>query len=184
MDRLQVKSWKNLVTSATFVLTALPLLFASACQQAPTSRSTEDIDTYMASLAGKSVELVKSSYGIALDYSPRSVEDVEKILTTKYDLLKNQPMSEDQFADAANIWGAYIGEVLKRARPAHWEKDSSRGDKGALPIVFNDTHEEAFPCAWVYHRLKNGPEDSVTTKFEFVAHPGGIQKYLKDHSAH
>jgi hypothetical protein len=132
----------------------------------------------MAALAAHAVERAKSGYGITLNYSPDSVKQVETVLAMKYNMQKAQPMSERDVADAAHLWGAYIGEVMKRKRPAHWMRDSSAAGEGALPIVFNDTGEESYPCVWVYHRLKNGEEDNVWVKFSFISRPGGLKQYF------
>ena len=156
----------------------IAMLFATACQQAPKRDPLNNIDEYMASLSAQAVTRAGSGYGVKLDYSPDSVKGVEKILATKYDMQKTQPMTESEKADAANLWGAYIGEVMKRMHPAHWMRDSSAAGKGALPIVFNDSGEESYPCAWVYHRLMNGEEDNVWTKFHFITQPGGLKQYF------
>lgn len=132
---------------------------------------------YMTSLSTQAVGLAKSSYGITLDYSPDSVKSVEKLLAVKYDLQKTQPMSEAEMADTAHMFGAYIGEVMKRMRPGHWARDSALG-KDTLPFTFSDSREQSFPCAWVYHRLKNGEEDNVWTKFYFSTQPGGLKQYF------
>jgi len=88
-------------------------------------------------------------------------------------------------ATVADQWGAYIGEVMKHMHPAHWERDSVAGGGNALGLVFDDTGDESFPCVWVYHRLKNGEEDNVWTKFQFITQPGGLKQYFppKDKSA-
>jgi hypothetical protein len=153
-------------------------LFASGCHHRPENSSPENIDAFMASLSAQTVERARSAYGVTLDYSPDSVKEVEKLLATKYELQKSHPMTEEETADAAHLWGAYIGEVMKRLRPAHWTRDSAAAGKDALPIVFNDTGEESFPCAWVYHRLTNGEEDNVWVKFHFVTQPGGLKQYF------
>jgi hypothetical protein len=167
--------------SVACVLVSLALVaffFASGCQQSAKNKPSDDIDAFMASLSAQAVERAKSGYGVTLDYSADSVKEVEKLLAAKYDLAHGHPMTEEELSDAAHLWGAYVGEVIKRLHPAHWERDSSAGGKGALPIVFNDTGEQSFPCAWVYHRLKNGDEDNVWTKFQFVMQPGGLKQYF------
>jgi len=103
---------------------------------------------------------------------------VEKLLATKSELKQTHPMTEKELADAADLWGAYLGEVMKRRHAAHWARGSVAGGKDALALVCNDTGEESFPCAWVYHRLKNGEEDNVWTKFYFITQPGGFNQYL------
>jgi hypothetical protein len=154
------------------------ILFATGCRHESRNNSPESIDSYLVSLSAQAVERARSGYGVSLDYSPDSVKEVEKLLATKYELQKAHPMTESEIADAAHLWGAYIGEVMKRGRPAHWSRDSAGAGKDALPLVFNDTGEESFPCAWVYHRLKNGEEDNVWVKFYFVTQPGSLKQYF------
>jgi hypothetical protein len=148
-----------------------------SCNSRKSVDPNEAINAQMASLSTKAVELAKSSYGITLDYSPDSVKSVEKLLAMKYDLQKTQPMSEDELADTAHTFGAYIGEVMKRVHPGHWERDSAMG-KDTLPFTFDGSSNQAFPCAWIYHRLQNGEEDNVWTKFYFSTQPGGLKQYF------
>jgi hypothetical protein len=153
-------------------------IFGAACHQARQNYSSMDIDAHMASLSAQTVERARSGYGVTLDYSPNSIKEVEKLLAAKYELQKTHPMTEKELADAADLWGAYIGEVIKRIRPAHWARDSEIAGKGALPIVYEDNSGESYPCAWVYHRLKNGEEDNVWIKFHYFTQPGGVKKYF------
>jgi hypothetical protein len=163
---------------AACLFVAASILLASACQKGPGNYSSENIDQYMISLSTQAVERARSSYGITLDYTPDSVKQVETLLATKYDLQKTHPMTEQEIADAAHLWGAYIGEVIKRTHPAHWVRDSSVAGKDALPIVYEDKSGESYPCAWVYHRLKKGEEDNVWIKFHFLTQPGGVKQYF------
>jgi hypothetical protein len=163
---------------AAFLFIAATVFLASACQKTRGNNSPENIDQYMASLSAQAVERAKSGYGVTLDYSPDSVIEVERLLATKYDLQKTHPMTEEELNNAAHLWGSYIGEVMKRMHSAHWTSDSAAAGRDALPIVFNDTGEESYPCAWVYHRLKNGEEDNVWIKFHFLTQPGGVKQYF------
>ncbi len=52
-------------------------------------------------------------------------------------------MTEIEINDAADLWGAYIGEVMKRIHPAHWVRDSEVAGKNAFPIVDEDRSEES-----------------------------------------
>jgi hypothetical protein len=151
----------------------------AGCRKGHANSASENIDQYVASLSAQAVERARSSYGVNLDYSPDSVKEVEKLLATKYALQKAHPMTEQEIDDAAHLWGAYIGEVIKRIHPAHWVRDSEVAGKDALPIVYDDKSGESYPCAWVYHRLKNGEEDNVWIKFHFLTQPGELKKYLQ-----
>jgi hypothetical protein len=157
---------------------AATVFLVSACQRGRSNDPPGNIDQYMVSLSAQAVERARSGYGINLDYSPDSVKEVEKLLATKYDLQKTHPMTEQEIAESAHLWGSYVGEVIKRIHPAHWVKDSEVAGKDALPIVYEDNSGESYPCAWVYHRLKNGEEDNVWIKFHFLTQPGGVKKYF------
>jgi hypothetical protein len=165
---------KRLTLSAILILA----LFGSACRQAPRNNSSENIDVFMALLSTQAVERARSGYGVTLDFSSDSVKEAERLLATKYELKQTHPMTEKELTDAADLWGAYIGEVIKRLHPAHWTQDSAPSRKGPLALMYDDTHEESFPCAWVYHRLENGEEDNVWTKFQFFTQPGGLKQYF------
>jgi hypothetical protein len=157
---------------------ATTVFLVSACQRGRSNHPPGNIDQYMVSLSAQAVELARSGYGINLDYSPDSVKEVEKLLATKYGLQKTHPLTEQETADAAHLWGAYIGEVIKRIHPAHWVRDSEVAGKDALPIVYEDKSGESYPCAWVYHRLNNGEEDNVWIKFHYFTQPEGVNKYF------
>jgi hypothetical protein len=164
---------------ASTLFLALALLFSSACQKGRATFASENVDQDMVSLSAQAVERARSSYGVTLDYSPDSVKQVETLLATKYELQKTHPMTEQEIADAAHLWGAYVGEVIKRIHPAHWVRDSQVAGKDALPIVYEDNSGESYPCAWVYHRLKNGEEDNVWIKFHYYTQAGGLEKYFQ-----
>jgi len=161
-------------------------ILASSCRQSHKNDTAEaeNIDTYMASLSAQAVKRAGSSYGVTLDYSPDSVKEVEKILGAKYEMQKTHPVTEIEINDAADLWGAYVGEVMKRIHPAHWVRDSEVAGKNAFPIVYEDRSGESYPCTWVYHRLKNGAEDNVWIKFHYLTQPGGVNKYFppKNHA--
>jgi hypothetical protein len=163
---------------AASLLLGTALLFASACNRSRGNNSSENIDKYMASLSAQAVERARSGYGVTLDYRADSVKEVERLLATKYELQKTHPMTEREIVEGAHLWGAYIGEVIKRIHPAHWLRDSAVAGKDALPIVYEDKSGESYPCAWVYHRLKNGEEDNVWIKFHFLTQPGGVKQYF------
>lgn len=162
----------------TFFLLIGSALFLFSCWQDSRKSTSDGIDAYMAALSAQAVERARSGYGITLDYSPDSVKEVENLLATKYNMKKARPMSEAEVADAAHLWGAYIGEVIKRIHPAHWVRDSDVAGKDALPIVYEDKSGESYPCAWIYRRLKNGEEDNVWVKFYVTTQAGGLKQYF------
>ena len=82
------------------------------------------------------------------------------------DLRHNQLISaypEEELAEISQLWGAYIGEVLRRIRPGEWQPKSRHEGRRPLPFTLN-RNAEVFPCAWVYRRIKHGEDHCVHAK--------------------
>jgi len=48
----------------------------------------------------------------------------------------------------ASMYGAYIGEVIRRSEPnAHWLRDDELGEK-TYPIVWGPGQGHSYPMAW------------------------------------
>ncbi len=142
------------------------LLLWLAARANKKAHAKNELDAKMISLAEKAVKAAKDIYGIELKYQEKSVEDIESILgqlNTKY---RSNPFGEGLLAGSALGWGAYLGEVIRHEKPAHWRQDPS-GDQ-TFPIVVFEGGGECYPCMWCYKRIKEGPEDNVAFKFEFL----------------
>lgn len=131
-------------------------------------RSRMDFDYAMRLLAKRAVLLARREQGVTLDYSPGSIERVESILSALHNRQTENPMSDRELSILSARWGAYIGEVMKRVRPANWRRDSEVSGVGAMPLIF-DAESEAYPRSWVYKRIVDGPEDNVLFKFQAFA---------------
>lgn len=124
-----------------------------------------ELDAKMISLAKKSVKAARDLYSIDLKYQSESVEKVESILGQLHTKYRSNPFGDELLAGFALGWGAYLGEVMRREKSAHWRQDSS-GDR-TFPIVVFDDGGEVYPCMWCYKRIKEGPEEGVAFKYEF-----------------
>jgi hypothetical protein len=114
------------------------------------------------------VEEANNTYGIVLDFSRDSVQRVDEILGKLHDEHAAASIERQRLVKESLKWGAYIGEVIRRDQPSHWEMDSKVAGKGSLPIVFErKQREECFPIGWCYKRIVSGPEDNVWHKFLF-----------------
>ena len=115
------------------------------------------LDSSMKELADKARALAKKEYRLDLTNDRASIEDLEnKILQ---DFHHNQLISaypEEELAATSQLWGAYVGEVLRRIRPGVWQTKSRYEGRRPMPFVL-DRNAEVFPCTWVYRRIKHGP---------------------------
>jgi hypothetical protein len=129
----------------------------------------EDVGDMMQYLAGEAVSMASESHGIGLDYSEKSIMDVEKILGN---LHEEYPVSgsEKGATGLSMAYGAYIGEVIRRGTPgSKWEQDHPVIGRNSYPLHWVDG--EIFPCGWCYKRIINGPEDSVWHKYILSREP-------------
>ena len=123
-------------------------------------------DELVVFLPKEAVSLAKESYGITLDYSPASVEQVEVILGKLHDEYVKRKTTEGQ-RGLALAFGAYIGEVIrKQAGEGRWEPDHPQLGKGAMPLYWKG--QATFPVAWCVRRLANGDADNVWVKYQLI----------------
>lgn len=126
----------------------------------------KDFDAEMTRMAAEAVEMARKAYGVDLDYGVESVKEVEGILARMLESHNSIPGPD--LSAKALVWGAYIGEVIKRLRGGQWQMTSQRLEPNEWP-VFGDEMNSASPCEWVYKRLKIGREENVWAKFEVAA---------------
>jgi hypothetical protein len=116
----------------------------------------------MGNYALEAVNLAQAVSKRKLDFSEESVKVVEAILSQLHTELpreKRKPLPEviDQ---VCNVYGAYIGEVMRRTMGGEWVLDDkmSPGNK-IISLRLGNT--QTCPSAKVYKRIMNGSEDDV-----------------------
>jgi hypothetical protein len=133
-----------------------------------------DLSAEMLSAANSAVEHARKYWSTELDFSPRSVEDVELILARMhesiprriYEKLYKRGPTPEQMATLSLAYGAYLGEVIRREFGGTWNKEEVNGEP-TIALVF-DTKNMAFPVAKVWKRLHNGEEDNIWTFYELL----------------
>src|SRR5688572_23770756 len=79
-------------------------------------------------------EQVSSGFGVTLDYSERSVDDVERILGEVHDEYR-RTKSEEGLQGLALEFGAYLVSVLEKHRgPVVWKRDHPEFGEDAFPL--------------------------------------------------
>ncbi|HET6452803.1 MAG TPA: hypothetical protein VFI02_00240 [Armatimonadota bacterium] len=133
--------------------------------------SEKDMNKEMAVTAEEAVRTAKEQFGITLDYSENSVKSVEEILTRIYKQLhpnvfkhlfggRQEPITEQQLEEITHLWGAYIGEIIRKNHGGTWSEVQwpSEGMFTALKIGDDIT---VFPPNKVKKRLTFGDSDKV-----------------------
>ena len=98
-------------------------------------------------------------FGKKLDFSEKSITDVEEIL--------NGYSKDEEIWSMAYIWGAYIGEVMRRnIGPNCLWTDEKIFDKETPHLKNNKSR--AFPIDKAWKRIMNGPEDSIISFYKII----------------
>jgi hypothetical protein len=158
MQRPPIIPTAILAVLVTFVLIALLTRGALAA-----NADGNTTDEMMRHLASEAVDIADKSYGIKLDYSTESVQQVEVVLGKLHDELQ-QRKSAEGVRGLASAFGAYIGESIRKKYPeAKWDRDHPVAGEKSYPLHW--LGGDSFPLGWCFKRITNGPEDNVWDKF-------------------
>lgn len=111
-------------------------------------------------------------YQANLDYSERSLRDVEAIMG------KLAPKSgAGDLTETCKMWGSYLGEVVRRRFGGDWSIETYPGKEFAT-LTLNVAGSKLFPSMKVHRRLTQGSDENIWSFYEMVkarleAVPGG-----------
>jgi hypothetical protein len=130
-----------------------------------------DIERFLVSAR----EHARRIYSTELDFTERSIADVELILgrlsesiphSRLQKLIKKQPAPE-QIAHMALIYGVYVGEVLRRKLGGEWRLETVEGQKTiGLRLPAGTT---VYPASRTYRRLMIGAAENVEKFFASIS---------------
>ena len=125
------------------------------------ARRRRTLDDKMKELGDQARALARKEYKLELTHDRASIRDLENRILE--DLHHNQLITaypEEELMEISQLWGAYVGEVLRRIRPGRWQPKSRHEGRRPMPFVLN-RNTEVFPCSWVYRRIKHGADHCV-----------------------
>jgi len=106
-------------------------------------KSTDECIQFMATAAVADAE--KQDH-VRLDYTIDSIKKVEEVLGRMHGQYVKDPKSLSVNA-LANMYGAYIGEVIRRSEPGtKWERDHPVFGPKTYPLHWSAG--DSFPMAW------------------------------------
>lgn len=144
-----------------FLLPAFILLFISGISDAQTG-VTPDQAPKIAEIA---VDVVKQVDGYQLDYSPESLQTVDKIALK----LHEEGKTPQSIPKTILVLGCYVGEVMVRNLGYKWEMPTEKEKELGFEMVGIRDRKGSFlnPIGKVYKRVQNGSEDSVVMLYDF-----------------
>ena len=106
-------------------------------------------------------EFARSEFKQNLDFSSESIDSLDDILVR----VGESPELDMDFE--VRLWGAYLGEVLRRRYAGTWEMTQYPGGVAAVPAV-ELRGSRLFPLMKVFRRLTEGDEEDLRTFFSMV----------------
>jgi hypothetical protein len=125
------------------------------------SMSFPDLGAMMEGYAQAASDLARTDFGQRLDFTAESIDSLDDILIR----VGESPELDIDFE--VRLWGAYLGEVLRRRYAGSWEMTQYPGGVAAVPAV-DLRGSRLFPLMKVYRRLTEGEEEDLRTFFYMV----------------
>lgn len=128
-----------------------------------------DHNIEMAEVAAHAVRMAADEFEADLDYSPESIQMVDQLLAEFAEEFPSgddlpageQPEMEEAIATVSSLFGAYVGEVMRRKLGGSWRLEES--SEGALVSLHVDGQLLSPPID-VFHRV-TGEERSSLWEF-------------------
>jgi hypothetical protein len=111
------------------------------------------------------VKTAKLDWKESLDFSEDSLDAIERIMSKLHARSKapGEAMTEEQLTQASKMWGAYVGEVIRRRYGGQW----STAPDGIHQLALSGY--TAQPIVKVRSRIVNGPADNIRFYFAAIA---------------
>jgi len=124
----------------------------------------QELEELMAQSAKDAVETSQGTFNVTLDYSGESVALIDDLLLAFIDRYKDQALEDNAVFTLCNIYGAYVGEVIRSLIGGQCRYDVS---DPAAPYVVLDVGEYSYAFAGIcYERLVNDSQISVKAYFD------------------
>lgn len=121
----------------------------------------------MIQAADYAVQVAKEKFGRELDYSENSLPVIDQLIEQASQQYRGQvsegKTSENVVNQTANIWGSYLGEVMRRKWGGEWiiESDAQRY------LLVNGNR--FYPALYTYKRITGEIQDTIEQYFAEIA---------------
>ncbi|MBI1358225.1 MAG: hypothetical protein GC160_28150 [Acidobacteria bacterium] len=120
----------------------------------------------MAACAEEAVATARSRFDVELDYSLESVKALDRLMDRQHRqipqglsrLIRKGP-TDETLRIYSQLWGAYLGEVIRRLWGGEWSRPDDGIFAGLYVLTVRDN--QLAPAAKAHKRLTNGAEDNV-----------------------
>lgn len=120
----------------------------------------------MTDSAKDAVLVTKEQFNLELDYSVNSIIFVDDAINGYLDIYKAQALEDKAVFTLCNMYGAYIGEVFRKAVGGNWVFDEHIKD---APSIFISIKQNQYAFAGIcYEKLVNDSKVSVQQYFDLA----------------
>lgn len=121
----------------------------------------------MGAYAKDAVDHARSNFGVTLDFSEGSVRVLEELVGRQHDeYAKGNTPDEEGLETFCKMWGAYLGEVIRKQHGGEWTVASEGPFAGAYLLTIGDT--QMSPPSKIYKRIVDGPEDNLEHYYQVM----------------
>ena len=151
------------MTAAAVVAGILLLLVVGAWW----ARRQITVNHVMEAYAKDAVDTAAKGFQVTLDYSPESVALLEEIVGRQHDeFAKGDKPSDEKLQTFCKVWGAYLGEVMRRQRGGEWSVPKDGPFQGVYTLTMNTTSTS--PPSKVWKRIVDGPGDDLHAYYKVI----------------
>jgi hypothetical protein len=125
----------------------------------------DSFDAMMLAYADEAVRTAAAK-GERLDFTEASIAGVERCLATTADVAGQ--LASDNLEHETRVWGAYLGEVVRRRFGGEWQMSQYPGGALAVPTL-EVRGSNLYPMMKVYRRLTMGSQENLTEFYAMIA---------------
>jgi hypothetical protein len=134
------------------------------------------VQDMMVAYAEDAVGYAQQKFSVTLDYSEKSIEQVELILGTLHDsipktffrkLVRKYP-NKQEVDQLCKMLGGYVGEVMRRHWGGEWKMESKAFPGQQVITLHVNDGGDVWPHFKAGKRIINGPEDNVLHYFQIL----------------
>ena len=113
------------------------------------------------------IDVARNNFGVILDWSEKSIKDIESILDLLHQKNLENPPPEEMILKFSKVFGSYVGEIYRRNHGGKWGVVTMDGE--SFPgLQGEDRKQIIWPWGKVNNRIKNGSEDNVWDYYQLI----------------
>jgi hypothetical protein len=112
------------------------------------------------------VDLARERFGISLDWSDNSIQQIERIAALLHDHYVKDHPPEETIAPFYKMLGSYLGEVFRKNHKGTWGWVTLKGAR--FPGMKREPSSLFWPWGKARNRIFNGPEDDLWQYYQYL----------------